>query len=223
MKKYTAFLFAFFAFAFHPFIAAAGNDANSQNSTTSLQLGLLSFTATVTDGQFITVDWETASETNNDFFTLEKTTDGISFSQVAIVDGAGTSSQPRSYSVRDESPSPGVSYYRLKTTDINGVTDSSGFVAVEFSKGLSFVAAVFPNPSAGAISLAINGGYGKTFSVIITDAFGYTMLREEIVPASDAAVYAIGRSLDLQSGVYTINVISENEVSSSKFMIHKQS
>ena len=65
---------------------------------TPLPLELVSFTAEVKDGQFIELEWVTASETNNDFFTIEKSTNGISYDAITTEQGAGNSTTQLSYS-----------------------------------------------------------------------------------------------------------------------------
>jgi|GEM_PF-5124548 len=79
------------------------------------------------------LEWQTASEVNNDYFTLERSGDGISFSAVAVIDGAGTTSQPNAYSAIDDLDhfSP-VTYYRLRQTDFNGEYEYvGGIVAIQ--------------------------------------------------------------------------------------------
>jgi hypothetical protein len=83
-------------------------------------VGLISFTGNNDTGKNV-LNWTTASETNNDFFTLERTYDGNNFSIVTTVDGAGNSIEPINYSVTDEIQSVAeITYYRLKQTDYNG-------------------------------------------------------------------------------------------------------
>ncbi len=66
------------------------------------------------------LSWTTASETNNDYFTIEKAVDGVTFSPIATIPGSGTSSQPNNYSYTDENAFIGFAYYRLKQTDFDG-------------------------------------------------------------------------------------------------------
>lgn len=64
--------------------------------------------------------WEVASQRDNDYFTVERSSDGYNFEPVGTVDGAGTTAQQMKYGMMDFSYNPGINYYRLKQTDFNG-------------------------------------------------------------------------------------------------------
>jgi hypothetical protein len=68
----------------------------------------------------IRISWKTLSENSNSFFTIQKSTDGLSWQTLQKLDGAGTSSTEISYSFEDNTPSIGIAYYRLQQTDLNG-------------------------------------------------------------------------------------------------------
>lgn len=116
-------------------------------SINDLPIELLSFEAKQINSH-VNLNWSTASETENDFFTIEKTIDGQNFEFVSIVDGAGTSNQINNYFDTDHNPFEGVSYYRLKQTDLNGHSSYSDLKRVEFnSNEIEF--SLYPNPSTG--------------------------------------------------------------------------
>jgi hypothetical protein len=62
----------------------------------------------------------TTSETNNDYFTIERSGDGINFSNIGMIDGAGDSKTELSYTFTDTNPLSGINYYRIKQTDYDG-------------------------------------------------------------------------------------------------------
>lgn len=80
----------------------------------------------------VSIDWTTAFESNNAFFTVERSPDGAVFSEVSQVPGAGESSDPIDYQVIDPEPLEGLSYYRLKQTDLNGQSTFSDIKTVRF-------------------------------------------------------------------------------------------
>lgn len=96
-----------------------------------LPIELLSFSAEAHKNTVVT-KWTTSTETNNDYFTVERSPDARSFMPIANIDGAGTSHASRHYSFVDDGPLPGVSYYRLKQTDFDGVFSYSDVKAVNF-------------------------------------------------------------------------------------------
>ncbi|MFA6923799.1 MAG: T9SS type A sorting domain-containing protein [Bacteroidales bacterium] len=85
----------------------------------TLPIELESFDVSSVDN-YIILEWATYSETNNDYFTIERSKDAIAFEPVITIDGAGNSIGLISYSAVDATPLPGLSYYRLKQTDYNG-------------------------------------------------------------------------------------------------------
>jgi len=94
-----------------------------------LPIELISFDAKCNNGKVFTA-WETATETNNEYFTLEKSRDGINFQNVTTVKGAGNSSRKLSYNSTDNESYSGISYYRLKQTDFDGKYTYSKVVSV---------------------------------------------------------------------------------------------
>jgi len=106
----------------------------------ALPIELTLFDASAADEK-VKVIWETASEVNNDHFTIEKSKDGLNYSLVAIVKGAGNTNEPLQYSVNDDQPFPGTSYYRLQQTDYDGHSRTYNPVAVRVKTML-----IYPNP-----------------------------------------------------------------------------
>ena len=99
----------------------------------ALPVELLSFDAKRYQGN-VKVDWKTASEINNDYFTIERSIDGENFERISEVDGAGNSTHTISYFMIDTDYKNGINYYRLKQTDYNGSETLSEIVAVDMTK-----------------------------------------------------------------------------------------
>lgn len=98
----------------------AVDDVTVKATLTPAPIELLSFTAKYNSEKVVDLDWVTATEINNDFFTIERSTDAINFSDLMYFQGAGNSSQINEYTGIDKKPFSGISYYRLKQTDYNG-------------------------------------------------------------------------------------------------------
>jgi biopolymer transport protein ExbB len=90
----------------------------------------LSFFGANVDGQAIELNWTTLSELNNNYFTIERSSDGYSWDSLASVDGAGTSVEKLNYYYVDHWPYGGQSYYRLRQTDYDGQMTYSNVVSV---------------------------------------------------------------------------------------------
>ena len=108
-----------------------------------LPIDLVSFTGKYQQG-ITKLRWTTAVEKNNEFFTLEKSSNGINFTPFATIDGAGNSQYVLDYSYTDEAPYSGVTYYRLKQTDYDGKYEYSAIIAVRTD---DLVFSVYPNPA----------------------------------------------------------------------------
>ncbi|MBA3664869.1 MAG: T9SS type A sorting domain-containing protein [Bacteroidetes bacterium] len=118
----------------------------SATNTIPLPIGLMKFEALKGQG-YVALNWTTATEHNNDFFTIEKTRDGTIFETVAIVDGAGSSNKQIDYAYNDLNPVKGITYYRIKQTDYDGSFSYSQMRAVEYTGAGNPGFSVVPNPS----------------------------------------------------------------------------
>lgn len=98
----------------------------------TLPVELLSFTG-LKYGESNLLKWRTATETNNDFFTIEQSTDGMNWNEVKRVLGSGNSLITRFYSAYIDNPEKTINYYRLKQTDFDGQTKTYETVAIDNS------------------------------------------------------------------------------------------
>jgi len=110
-----------------PFTQSGGRIVTIQDP---LPIELLSFTANA-DHEFVRLHWATATETNNDFFTIERSTNLNDWEVLGFIDGAGNSSRPLQYVFTDYNPLSGISYYRLKQTDYDGKYEYFGPLAMQ--------------------------------------------------------------------------------------------
>lgn len=170
------------------------------------------------NGSDVDVTWVTASESNNDYFTIEKTSDFLAFETVQIIPGAGNSVQTKNYKIVDDYPYNGLSYYRLKQTDYNGTYKYSQFASVEFNNN-DFSFNVFPNPNDGnSFNLFINSSH--KVSIQLYDVNG----KEVYFKSSDDAKgnsnnYTIIPNNTLSKGIYFIIVKSEDEIFTKKIIV----
>lgn len=95
----------------------------------SLPIELLSFSVSIND-KANTLKWTTATELDNDYFTLEKSKDGIEFEIFEMVEGAGNSLSRLDYQIDDATPFQ-TTYYRLKQTDFDGKFTYSNIIVAE--------------------------------------------------------------------------------------------
>ncbi len=113
-----------------------------------LPIQLIRFAGELVDEQ-VALEWATASEEDNDFFTIERSADGIHFEVLDTLQGAGNSSRTLIYDYRDENPLIGNNYYRLKQTDYNGKFAYVGIILVQNVSDYPLQLEVYPNPNDG--------------------------------------------------------------------------
>ncbi len=119
----------------------------STTAANPLPIELLYFTAKP-NGEVVDLSWATATEKDNDFFTVERSRDGVRFDPVLRVPGAGTSTARIDYFEVDPRPLAGTSYYRLRQTDYDGTSTLSTVVAVQMPVRANDFK-VYPNPAEG--------------------------------------------------------------------------
>ena len=148
-------------------------DGGAGDEAESLPIHLLYFKAKPV-GKEVRLDWSTASETNNDYFTVERSQTGSNFVPLFTKNGAGTSTTTLYYFGYDKSPYNGVSYYRLKQTDFDGHTDYSAIESVNITNNEEenlFV--VYPNPSSNNMVHAdFTSEVERNLSFVLYDAVG---------------------------------------------------
>ena len=101
------------------------------NSNETLPVSLLYFTAEIITNEHVKLRWETVSELNNDRFEIERSSDGIVFNIIGIVDGNGNTNESINYSFDDRFPLYGINYYRFRQVDYDGKWEYSNMVAVK--------------------------------------------------------------------------------------------
>ncbi len=171
-----------------------------------LPIELVSFDATVVNGSVV-MKWVTASELNNDFFTIERSLDAEKFEVVEIVQGAGTTSLQTSYSTEDKFPYVGKSYYRLKQTDYDGKFSYSNIVLVDVKELAYGVVALYPNPinNTGTLSISYNSDSASDVIVTVSDISGRLIKQEAVQVVKGQNNISLAADFN-SSGVYLLEV-----------------
>lgn len=176
-----------------------GDFATAQSSS-PLPIHLLSFDANVTKEGVMT-SWVTATEINNDYFVVERSHNGIEFSKVDIVEGAGNSSVSLSYSLLDKNPGIGIVYYRLKQVDYDGKFSYSDVVAVKIKNNLTGVS-IFPNPASQSIQVQFES-FGISSTLQVLDIVGKEVIHKEVSGKTGLQISEI-EIKDLPAGAYSV-------------------
>jgi hypothetical protein len=181
---------------------------------TILPIELLSFTATPA-GNKTELQWTTASELNNSMFTVERTTDGSEFKEIAKVEGAGTSSSLRSYSATDHSPVPGINYYRLKQTDHDGASTWSNIVSARINESAD--GPVWISAASGQDVDVQLSGSASSATVELVDMTGRIVYGYTISPENS---YIRINIQSLPAGVYILRATNGTQTLTRKIVRH---
>ena len=181
-----------------------------------LPIELISFDVTMSSGRAV-ITWTTATEIDNDYFTVERTLDGVNFEDVLQMAGAGNSFSPITYIAYDENPLPGTSYYRLRQTDYNGGFVCSGLVEL-YNPYISNV---------NDFTVTKNGDEVIVDYILAEptdfDLYLYDMMGRVVSKQSAASVVGENRQTinvgSLGSGAYFVTLMNKSDVHSEKIVI----
>jgi len=129
------------------------------NCTTVLPVELLSFEAEAS-GTVSLLTWSTASETNCDYFSVERLNENNVWNEIGRVDGNGTTSQTSYYNYTDEMPYEGINYYRLRQVDYDGSFWHSPVRVVIFGEQDKYDANI--TYSVSLLNYTLSGTVGQT-------------------------------------------------------------
>ena len=186
--------------------------ANDTAGSNALPVELLFFEAKPIN-TWVELSWATASEVNNNFFAVERSGDGFQFEELFTVAGAGHSQIILSYQVADETPLPGISFYRLRQVDFDGTFAYSPIRVVDYSGDGSII--VFPNPTAGEFTMRLGFVPEHEVSIVIRDLLGHVVYEKEFA-GSEIQIYPESR---MNPGVYLVSVIYGHQVLRKKLAI----
>ena len=181
------------------------------SDTTPYPIELLSFTAEVKK-EHVELNWTTTAEINNDYFNVEHSVDGINFTSISRIKGAGNSTQILNYSTIHHTLSNGVSYYRLKQTDYDGETSYSDRQTVEFETD-EVIFDIYPNPFSGETTFHTSENL-KDASLIVYNSHGAVKEIENV----SGQTFTFERE-NLRSGLYWIKVVQGGKVIAIKKLV----
>ncbi len=185
----------------------------------ALPVTLVSFAA-VPEGKVVETGWLTAQEINSDYFTVERSRDGVSFAPIGTVKAAGNSVTDLSYHFTDHTPLPGTSYYRLGQTDLDGITKLSPVVSVTMpgsAEGADIRLALYPNPANEQVSIGLTGAAPGTV-IDIYDVLGNLAYTTTYSGSQPVTIPTAG---NLQPGVYTVSVGNSLNTLTQKLIVRQ--
>lgn len=183
----------------------------------TLPIELLSFNG-YRETDEVRLRWATTSETNNDYFVLQRAANGIDFEDLANIKGVGTSTKVNSYEYLDRNPLNGYNYYRLVQYDFDGSHSKSGVITVDMTGDAPVPIVLAPNPVRNGLNVTFNTVYKGEVSLEIFDAIGQKMMETHNMPVE---VGANQIHLDVRAfaqGMYLIRMAQGPKVYTERFV-----
>ncbi len=177
----------------------AGNLASFDGS--ALPITMLNFTAQK-NGNVSLLQWDVASEINNNYFSVEHSTDGTNFQEIGKVTGHGTISTEQRYQFTDNNPLQGLNFYRLKQLDFDGRYTYSNIASLAFTS-VANLFKVFPNPAIKNVNIAMPLSAGISI-INLYDFAGKKVMEKQISANSVSAPIDVSK---LSAGVYQFTLV----------------
>ncbi|MEM9833394.1 MAG: T9SS type A sorting domain-containing protein [Bacteroidota bacterium] len=178
------------------------------------------------EGKQVKLSWETAEEINNDYFTIERSSDGTRFEKVITIKGLGNSHQPQSYSYLDPYPLEGVAYYRLRQTDFDGKFEVFNAIAVSrITPSEVQIAPTFhsasPNPFTSSFRVSFDAPASGEVLIQLLDFGGTVVFSENISAFTGHNQYEFYQGDRLNNGIYLLQ-LTQNGSSSKPVRVIKR-
>ncbi len=175
---------------------------------TVLPIKLVSFNAKLNSNNQVDLKWVTESETNNDYFSVERSADGKFFEKVVTQTGAGNSHTTLTYASIDKNPLKGVSYYRLKQTDYNGEFTYSNVITVNNQGQSSSLEIKYITPTVFHESFRINftGKEKGLVDFMLTNTSGQLVAKDKIQMEQGFNSYEFIDQKNLPKGIYIVTL-----------------
>jgi len=187
-------------------------DNISKISFNSLPITLSSFIATA-NNKIIQTNWHTSTELNTSHFIIQRSTDGISFSDIGTVKAIGSGAN--GYEFTDHNPANGINYYRLQSVDKDGASTYSKVVSVNFGDKQSF--SIIPNPAKDFATISFSKKVVDKATIVVYDITGKAVITQSL---SGTNSYKLNTQT-LTNGVYVIRVNTANGSCNEKLLINK--
>ncbi|MBK6834346.1 MAG: T9SS type A sorting domain-containing protein [Bacteroidetes bacterium] len=189
-----------------------------------LPVELISFTAVPLNNKEVVLDWKTATEINNNYFLIEKSSNAVDYEVVTSVASKainGNSSTILNYDAIDSSPYSGTSYYRLKQIDFNGDYKYSDVVAVNLNENAELVFDVYPNPTDGnSFNISFATEYDKDYFIEVYDLQGKQLLLQKVIAdKAGVSTFEIIPANQFSSGMYFVKLNSNGKSNYKKIIV----
>ena len=169
----------------------------------TLPVSLTSYNLNLLKTGKVALDWKVSSETNNNFFRIERKSEDGDFKEIAKVNSKGSGAN--SYQFVDGTASIGNNYYRLSQIDLDGTTEilDTKIISVGLIKEAPIT--VYPNPIVGEGFTFKFISKNPSFSAALSDAAGRSIFAQNFATSADGD-YKVNLKQSLAPGMYILSV-----------------
>jgi hypothetical protein len=195
----------------------------STDLSNPLPVELVSFIGKEKEGKII-LNWETASEQNNDYFLVEHSVDGITFKEIARVTGGGTINITQYYSYTHRLPSYPDNYYRLKQVDFDGAFEYSDAILIRLNKelapdGIDFV--MYPNPTTtNSVNIRLNSvDFSRPLGIQVVNLNGRLIYQKMIDSVDFNSDINLDFGYGMTRGIYLVRLVQSGNTTVRKLVL----
>ena len=170
------------------------------------------------------LDWSTASEQNAKLFTIERSSDGKTWSSIGKVAAAGNSTTVQTYQFTDAKPARNT-YYRLVQTDFDGVATTYPLSQSVTAKGCydkmnGSIAKLYPNPNkTNELNIEFQTeGSNEVMTIQIYDVLGQLLTQHQVSITNDVSNATIDIT-DLAAGTYIVKIVGSNNQNTTQKLV----
>lgn len=193
-------------------------DATSNCTISLLPVELIKFESQTISNNDISIIWSTATEINNDYFTIYRSLNGHDWISLRTIKGVGNSNSPTEYSHIDYNVPSGMHYYRLRQTDFDGTSSFSDIISTNIiDKDVPPVA--YPNPITTSDNIFIYHLVSGSGIIQIADNFGRT-LEELSIPKQHQTEFQIPLKKQLSQGIYILKITQNNKTHQIRLLVN---
>ena len=168
--------------------------------------------------------WKTISEIDNDYFVISYSTDGMSFTDLVQMQGAGNTTTQQNYVFRHMNPKIGIGYYKLRQVDFNGEYEEYTIISINnrvSMDGNSIFSNIYPNPSQGTFYFLYGGHrFNEPITIQVTNLIGKILLHAETTTFNNSQGISFDLSV-LSRGSYNVVISQSNTIEIKKIQVTK--
>ncbi len=193
----------------YAYLSGAAEVLNPCGGLTSAPVQLMNFSVAKKNAQVL-LNWQTATELNNNYFEIQRSSNSKTFTAIGRLNGNGNSTEILNYNFDDNNPLEGISYYRLKQVDYNGNYNYSQALPVSFT---SVAVSIYPNPATDDILIKCQE---ELLGITLQDVTGRTVFKQNFVNGESIQQVSLST---LQEGLYLVSVQTKTQTVVQKLIL----